>query len=211
MSVHRSKPPRAHKGTRSPDNPSVAAADAPGIDELRQARSTFYSQKLEDRRKDMNKDTAQQGSWRRDLGPKPASSRGSKVKVHEGHQKHYSDRRPRHRKNKESDDEGSTVYVYRYANDTKGEPDAATPQPTRRASDSMVSSGRRERRRRAEKPKLDRPKQRRDSLNGRKTSSGNAERRRSLYTTETVVRKIERRSSAGDATNAGTQRPRVAR
>ena len=211
MSVHSSKPPRAHKRTRSPDNPSVVAADAPGIDELRQARSTFYSQKPEDRRKDMNKDTAQQGSWRRDLGPKPASSRGSKVKVHERHQEHYPDRRPRHRKTKEIDDTDSTVYVYRYANDTKEEPDAAIPQHTRRASDSMVSSGRRERRRRAEKPKLDRPEPGRESLDRRKTSSGDAERSRSLYTTETVVRKIEMRSSAGDATNAGTQRPRVAR
>lgn len=216
-SISKSRSRRARKVVASScDSQSVAARDNPSLEELRRARTAFFSQKPEDRQKAMDRETAHQRSRGKELGPKSVSSRGSKVGVHKSNQRHYSDRRRRRRRHRETDGESGKGYVYSPAGNTREASAAAMPRSTRRVSGSVASSGKGEHRRtdrpKMHRPKMHRPEARAESLHRRVSRKGGDERRSSLYTTETVVRTIKRRStSANVAASARTPKPRVTR
>ncbi len=203
---------RARRAASLTNTQSTVAIDEPTIEELRRARTTFYCQKDENRQKRMDRDSAHQVFRRRDLVPKSVSSRDSKVRVSRSSERPYPDRRRRRRRFRTSDGESSIVNVYPHAHDTNQGLGAAMPRATRRASNSVASSGRGERRRTAEKAKMNRPESRTESLARTKSSQGGGDTRSSLYITETVVRTIKRRSLSADAApNARTHGPRVTR
>ena len=207
-----SRPRRAQRAPSSFDTQSIVVVDDPTIEQLRRARTAFFTQKLEHRLENMNKTTAHQGTRTKVLSPMSVSSRGSHVRVERSSTRHHSDRRRRRRTRRDTDAESSTVHVYSHASDTKRDLGAAMPRSTRRASDSVVSSHKGDRRRTTENSKMYMPKSRTESLHRRNSSKDGSERRNSLYTTETVVRVIKKRSTSADAAaNTRTPRPRVTR
>lgn len=213
-SISRSRSRRAYeyKQTLSANDQSVAAADEPTIEQLRRARTAFFAQRAWKGQKEMNKDTAHQGSRRRHLAARSVSSRGSHIRVRKSSRRHRSDRRHSHRRHQETESESSTVYVSCHGSHTTEASGAAMPRSTRRVSDGVISSGKGERRRTAELPNVYRPESRRESPLRRKSSQNASERRSSLYVTETVMRTTKRRSVSADvAANMRIQSPGVSR
>jgi len=171
---------RSSQSSRAPAAETVI--EAPDVEQLRRARTEFNGKPPDRRRSSSGRKMAHISESRaRQASPREASRNSSAGTGHETQHKQHGRHRHRRRRANETEEGGSTVYVYRYAGDERLRGDGERPKATAGLRDlPSTTASPIHREGRSTNSDL-RRLGRQDHLRRRHTSLDDAARRRSIH------------------------------